>query len=285
MPVSLTWFRGLTRRLRRDGNSLGRRIAQTGTLALAALVLTAGGTADAFSADGLTGREVLQRMEAVRARGDGAAKRYEVRLINESGLETSRIISTKRKRCGDDARDLLLVHEPPDVAGTAVLTYTYRDRAPAMWLWAPELGRVRQLNPFAQSDSLFGTDITWGDLVQMPVELRKHRLVGETEVDDSAAWIVESTPLLPERYGRIVTWVSKAFSLPVRLSYYDRADALLKSGRFDDIRIRQGIPTAARVTMDNHRNRRRTVATLLDVDYDAPLSCDRLTKRHLQRAR
>jgi len=241
--------------------------------------------ANPANADELTGRDVIRRMEAVRTRGDGAAKRYVFSMVDRTGATTTRTVTTYRKRCGAIARDLVLMHDPPDLAGSAVLTHTHPDRAPDMWLYLPELGRVRQLNAFAQGDSLLGSDVSYSDLAPIPVDLRTHRLLRQTSVDDAEAYVVESTPTLPERYSRIVTWVSKQFFLPVRLRYYDRQGALLKTGEVDDIRHVQGIPTTASLSVTNHQRQHRTDVKLLDAEYDAPLPCSQFTKRYLRRSR
>ena len=237
------------------------------------------------NADELTGRDVIRRMEAVRARGDGAAKRYLFTMVDRAGGTTTRTVTTYRKRCGATVRDLVLIHDPPDVAGSAVLTHTHPDRAPDMWLYLPELGRVRQLNAFAQGDSFLGSDVSYSDLAPIPVDLRTHRLLRHAPLDDGEVHVVESTPTLPERYSRIVTWVSKQFFLPVRVFYYDREGTLLKTGEVADIRHVQGIPTTALLSVTNHHRQHRTDVKLLDVEYDAPRPCSQLTKRHLRRIR
>ncbi len=279
MHANQTPQTGFRRAFRNRGKIRWGRFATVGAVAtVVALALPV-----SASSETVTGRDVMRRMQAVRARGDGARKRYQFRMVDRAGAQTFRTANFYRKRCGAHARALVLVHDPPDLAGSAILTHSYPDRAPDMWLYLPELGRVRQLNPFAQSDSLFGSDVSYADLAPVPVDLRTHRLLRIESIDDAETFVVESIPLLPERYSRIVTWISKGFSLPVRFAYHDRDGALLKTGRADDIRIKQGVPTPFRFTMENHQREHRTEVTLLDVDYDAPLPCTRLTKRHLER--
>jgi hypothetical protein len=237
----------------------------------------------ASAAEDLSGRDVMRRMEATRARGDGATSQYAFRLIAADGSAVTRTLTTQRKRCGASTRLLVVVRTPPDVAGLTVLTWSYPDRAPDMWMYAPELGRVRQLNAAAQSDSFMGSDVTYGDLAPLPIDFRRHRLLGMEDTDGEATYVVESTPTLPERYTRIVTWVSARTFLPVRTAYYDRASALLRRGRIGDARLVQGIPTPFRIDVEDVQRRHRTEVTLVRVEHDTPVACNRLTTRYLRR--
>jgi hypothetical protein len=231
----------------------------------------------------VSGRDVVRRMEAVRARGDGAVKRYELHLIDDAGRTVTRRLTTYRKRCGASVRQMLVIDDPPDVAGTAVLTWSHADGPPSMWLFLPELDRVRQLNPFAQGDTFLGSDITYGDVAPLPVDFRDHRLLGVSEVDGHEVYEIESTPRMPEPYSRIVTWVQRDAYLPVRVAYYDTDGALLRTGRISDVRLVQGIPTPFRIEIEDVQREHRTELRLADVEYDRPLACRELTKRRLQR--
>jgi hypothetical protein len=238
---------------------------------------------DATATPKPTGREVIRKMEAVRGRGDGAAKRYELRLIDRGGAEARRVFTLYRKRCGLSVRSLVLVHEPPDMTGTSVLTWSHSDRTPDMWLYLPELGRIRQLNAFAQSDSFLGSDLSYGDLVPIPIDLRRHRLLRRETLTDRDTWVVESTPTAPERYSRIVTWIDTISFLPVRIAYFDSGGTALKTGRIEEARTIQGITTPARLLMENVQQDHKTVLTLLNAEFDAPLGCERFTTRYLRR--
>ena len=177
-----------------------------------------------------TGRDVIRRMHAALQRGDGATKLYELRLIDAGGAVTSRQVTAYRKRCGVSTRDLVVLHAPPDVAGSAVLSWTFPDRPPNVWLYLPDLGRVRQMNPFAQGDSFMGSDLTYADLGPIPLDARAHRLVGKRVLQGQSVYEVASTPNGPEPYSRIITWVSALTFLPVRVEYFDGEGRLLRTG-------------------------------------------------------
>jgi hypothetical protein len=255
------------------------RKALLGAAVLLLSVSPAGGAAEP------TGRDVIRRMHAALQRGDGASKRYQLRLIDAGGTVTAREVAAYRKRCGESTRDLLVLRAPPDLAGSAVLSWTFAERLPNVWLYLPELGRVRQVNPFAQGDSFMGSDLTYADLGPIPLDARTHRLAGEGWLDGEPVYEIVSTPNGPEPYSRVVTWVSALTFLPLQVEYFDPAGRLLRRGRARDVQLVQGVPTPFALEMDDVQQQHRTELALLDVDYDLPLDCGLFTKRRLHRAR
>ena len=232
----------------------------------------------------LSGRDVIARMQQARALGgDDAVKVLRVTLIGADGDAIDRTLVTYRKQCGAASRNLVLFRQPADVAGAALLTWAYADGTADMWLYLPEVGRVRQMNPYARGASFMGTDLTFEDMSGSHLDVRAHRLLGEEEMDGRSTYKVESTPIGESPYGRVLTWVDRDTFLPVRIKYYDRAGAHLKTGRFGDVRLVKGIPTLFSFEMHDVQTGHRTRLALLEADYQRGLACERLTRRYLTR--
>ena len=87
---------------------------------------------------------------------------------------------------------------------TCVVDNASPDGSADMWMYLPELGRVRQLNAAARGESVMGTDLTFEDLSGSHLDVRTHRLLGEEELDGHATYKVESVPLEPSVYARVV---------------------------------------------------------------------------------
>jgi len=251
---------------------------------LVAITMLAAACAGTARAE-LTGADVIERMQLRRARGGDAVSVLDVALVTADGARTTRTVTTYRKRCGDELRSLSVVRRPADVAGAGVLSWIHPDRRPDMWLYLPELGRIRQLNALAQSESFLGSDLTYEDLTGHAFHDRTHELVGEEDVDAEPTYRVESRRTSDvDVYGRIVTWVSRRTLLPVRIEYFDGDDRLLKVGRFAGTREIAGVPMSASITMANVQTGHRTEVTVQEVDFDRPLDCDLFTRRRLPRA-
>ena len=249
-------------------------------VAIAMLVMVAAGPVCA----GVTGADIIDRMQLRRAQGDDAVSVFDVALVAADGARTNRTVATYRKRCGDELRSLTVVHGPADVAGASVLSWIHPDRRPDMWLFLPELGRIRQLNALAQGESFLGSDLTYEDLTGQAFHDRTHELLGEEAVDGEPTYRVESRRTsVVDAYARIVTWVSRSTFLPVRIEYYDRDERLVKRGTFDGVRDVKGIPTPATITMANVQTGHRTEIAVQEVDFDRALGCDLFTRRRLGR--
>jgi hypothetical protein len=229
--------------------------------------------------------DVIARMLARRTQGDDAVSVLDVVLIAPGGQRTTRTVATYRKRCGTQWRSLAVVRGPADVAGAGVLSWMDPDGGPPdMWLYLPELGRVRQLSAMAQSESFLGSDLTYEDMSGWVLHERTHALLSEEDVDAEPTYRIESRPRSDwDPYARIVTWVSRRTFLPARVEYYDRRGALLKVGRFGRVLEVKGIPTPAAIEMDNVQTGHRTEVALREVDFDRGLACDLFTRRQLAR--
>jgi hypothetical protein len=221
--------------------------------------------------------------EARALGGDDAMKMVHLTLIDRDGTELERTLVVYQKLCDGGLRNLVSFRAPADIAGSALLTWGRADGSADMWLYLPELGRVRQLNPAARGESFMGTDLTYEDLSGYHLEVRTHRLLGEEEMDGRPTYKVESVPNGEAPYSRVLTWVDRDTFLPVRIKYFDPAGAHLKTGRFGDVRVVKDIPTIFSFEMQNVQTGHRTRLALLDADYHGGLACEHFTRRYLAR--
>jgi hypothetical protein len=223
----------------------------------------------------LSGRDVILKMQTARLRGsEDASSVFRVELRSRRGDEMTRTVAAYQRQCGDESKNLIVFREPADVAGSALLSSSAPDRVPDMWLYLPELGRVRQLNPMTQSEYFMGSDFTYEDLGRVVVDAREYRLLVEADLDGEPVYKVQSIPNASESYGKIVTWVSRETFLPVRIEYYDELGALLKTARFGNVRRIKDIPTPFSIEMENAETGHVTRLTLLEADYYRGLECE-----------
>lgn len=257
------------------------RIGKSAVWAFSAFVITA---LPALPAHALTAAEVMMRSSQVRTQGDGASAKLFVELRSKNGARVTRTMSTYRKECDGASKQLLVMHSPADVAGAAFLSWIHPHRYPDMWMYLPELGRPRQLNPATSGESFMGSDFTYEDLGGPPRDERTHEIVDRPFAYGEPTYQVESIPRAHDLYSRIVTWVSQRTFLPVRVEYYGRDGDILKVGRYADVRLVKGIPTPFALAMENVRTGHRTTVTLLEADFDRPFDCALFTERGLSRA-
>jgi len=254
-----------------------------GSAALSALVASA--VAAAAPREALTGDQIIARMQQARVAGsEDASSVMRVDIVSTAG-ETTRTVAMYRRRCGADFRNLVVFRDPPDLSGAALLTSARPNARPDMWLYLPELGRVRQLNAFAQSETFMGSDLTYEDIGAIAVDGRTHRFLAEAEVDGEPVYKVESEPRADEPWSRVYSWVSRSSFLPVLIEYFDRVGTLARVVRFGDVRTVRGIPTPFSIELESAGQDHRTILTLLEADYFRALDCKLFREDHLAHLR
>jgi outer membrane lipoprotein-sorting protein len=217
-----------------------------------------------------------QRAEAVltirTANGDEAMRRMHAR-----SLET-----------GDGSRNLTIVDEPRDVAGTALLTHSYDDRSDQQWLLLPALNRVKRIASGNRSGAFMGSEFTYEDFTAQPVAKFEVRLLREETLDGEPCYVLERTPGpgAASAYARHVAWLDKAHYRTLKVEYYNRAGQHQKTLRARDFkRYRNGQWRARELTMSNHLGGGTSVLEWSGIEFGNGYSERDFTVDALKRAR
>jgi outer membrane lipoprotein-sorting protein len=221
-----------------------------GLLTVPAVPLTADEAAD----KGLA----IAREADRRAQGFGdytASLRMVLRL--KAGQESTREMRMKVLEQEDDGdKTLVVFDEPKDVQGTALLTFSHRTDDDDQWLYLPALERVKRISSSNQSGPFMGSELAYEDLASQEVEKFTYRFLREEELDGEACLVVERVPTHPKSgYTRQVVWFDKAEHRILRVDYYDRKEALLKTLRQSDFqRFLDRFWQPGKMVMTNHQN-------------------------------
>lgn len=217
-----------------------------------------------------------QRAEAVltirTADGDEARRRMHARSLNTD----------------DGSRNLTVVDEPRDVAGTALLTHSYDDRPDEQWLLLPALNRVKRLASGNRSGAFMGSEFTYEDFTAQPVAKFDIRLLREETLDGEPCYVLERTPKpgIASTYVRHVAWLDKAHYRTLKVAYYNRAGQHQKTLRSGDFkRYPNGQWRARRLTMTNHLGGGTSVLEWSSIEFDNGYTERDFTVDALKRAR
>ena len=86
-------------------------------------------------------------------------------LKNRKGQESTRQITIRTLEVNDDGdKSMSLFHDPADVKGTAMLTYSHGLKADDQWLYLPALKRVKRINSRNKSGPFMGSEFAFEDL-------------------------------------------------------------------------------------------------------------------------
>jgi outer membrane lipoprotein-sorting protein len=273
-------------------NAGEERVASPGIAALGLLVFALAGMPTAASAQSPTGKQIIERNDAMRAVDDEKVD-FQMQLINNRGQKRERQVSWMLKNDAQrNQKALLRFLDPADVRGTALLSIENPTREDDQWLYLPALRKSRRISAANKSDSFVGSDFAYEDLEAEEIDQYDYRLVREENLDGSAVYVVEATPNNEQRkresgYSRREIFVRKDTASIVRINYYDRQKELLKVFTARDIRQVPKTTTwrAQTVEMKNQKSGHTTVIVYGPFVVNAGMSDDTFSIRELERER
>ena len=243
-------------------------------------------------ADEPTGLDIMQRVNA-RNEGDNRTARISMSLIDRNGNERKRSLESYRKDKGSTTLQLMFFLEPANVRNTGFLTYDYQDpqRDNDQWLYLPELHKTKRISSSDKSQSFMGTDFSYADMTSRVLEEWNFKLLGEREVRDKMAWLIEATPASKDielRYGysKSVMFVRQDLNMVVRAVHWLTEGNRLKYLDIKKLEKIDGIWTATELDMRTVLGKEtlhRTVMNFVDVQYGQGLDSDIFSQRRLEK--
>lgn len=272
-----------------DGTESGIRKSHVGVSSLVLVALL--GLPDAVSAQALTGKQIIERNDAMRSVDDEQVE-IEMQLINKQGQKRDRRVSWVLKNDAQrNQKGLIRFLAPADVRGTALLSIENADREDDQWLYLPALKKSRRISAANKSDSFVGSDFAYEDLGAEEIDQHEYRLLREDTVDGAPVYVVEAMPNGERRkesgYSRREIFVLKDNAAIARIDFYDRQKELLKVLRARDIRQVPSTKTwrAQRVEMANQKTGHTTVIVYGQFVINKSIGDDTFTIRELERER
>lgn len=220
--------------------TLGARAALLGALWLGAALLPRGAAAATDP------KAVLQAAEEGR-KVDNSAQKVRMVLISKSGAERVREFELKVRRDGDVLRSYTRFLSPADVAGTQLVVVDQPDTRDEQLLFLPALRRTNRIAGKARTGSFMGSDFAFEDLEVSSTGDATHSLVTE----DDAQWVIDTVPGAESSYGRLRTTVRRSDKLPVKVEFFDKKGAPLKTLEVTEV-MRQGETTFPKVSVMTH---------------------------------
>lgn len=226
---------------------------------------------------------IVQKMQSVFEPERPSVRKIEISISGESGLHARWVARKASKTVSDRKRTLLVLLDPRDVRGNALLVHERKGQDDVRWVYVPAVRRVRKLLPVTAYEPFLSTDFTYADLGFLDYS-GTYRLLGEGDKADEKAYKVEFTPKSAWYYSRVIMWVSKDTHLPLQRDYYDLSGHLWKKETFDQVAVIDGIPTPFRIVMEDVQSQRQSVFALSEVRYDDDIPDDLFNPQTLSSA-
>jgi Outer membrane lipoprotein-sorting protein len=186
---------------------------------------------------------VDQVLACVRKNVPATALVQSVELVttDKAGQERSQSAKLFAKR-GEDGRGRLLlrIEDPPDLRGSAFLL-VQTEKGNDMFVYLPELKKVRRISTRNLRGKLFGTDFSYEDVEQLFAQSEGATLarLPDAEQDGRAVYVLEAKAAadVQARYTRVTSMVDRQTCVPLEISFYEESETPTKVIRVDAARI------------------------------------------------
>ena len=211
----------------------------------------------------LSGREVMELVEEHGKGHIGTTSVMTMKLIDAHSNEVERIMRAINMEGPEGAdfgqKSITEFLKPLDVKGTKLLTWTMKKEDNKQWLFLPNFKRIKKINSKNQAGSFMGSEFSYEDIAGQEINKYNYKLVSENESN----WVVESIPLNDSGYSKMITTISKKFTNPTKVQYFDRRGELLKTSTIEGHKAYQvkkkSIYFPSQVTMINHQNQKKSI--------------------------
>jgi hypothetical protein len=215
---------------------------------------------------------IMRRMKAALEPPRSSLRKIDVVLVDAEGERTEWEAREARKPFPDGARIAIVMLEPPEIRGSALLIQENEKGPDAQWIYLPTVRRVRKIVPVGGYQPFLGTDFTYADLGFVSLTDREHRFLGtETMPLGGRAYKVEEVPEQRWYYSRIVDWISTETLLPLKRDFYSPAGDLWKTQYFESVTVVDGVPTPLAIRMVDRPEGGATELRIESVEYDAAI--------------
>ena len=234
------------------------------------------------------GLEIATEVD-VRDRGFGdTTSTMTMTLFDQYGNSTSRKIRNRTLE-GTDEGDLSLVifDTPADVKGTAFLSHTKKSGSDDQWLYLPALKRVKRIASSNQAGPFMGSEFAYEDVTSQEVEKYTYKWIRDEDYKGEKCFVFERYPVYKNSgYTRQVVWLDQKDYKILRIKYFDRKNAPLKTLTQTDFKQYLGkywYPGS--MYMENHQTGKSTLLTWSDYKFQTGLSSKDFNKNSLKRTR
>ncbi len=223
------------------------------------------------------GREVATELSR-RDEGFGdTTAELKMELVNAEGRSRTRKLRWKTLEVlepGEGDKSLTIFQEPRDVEGTAFLSYTHIEGDDDQWLYLPSLKRVKRIAAANKSSAFVGSEFAYEDLLSDELERFDYLWLRDEACGNWQCSVVERRPRYQNSgYSRQIIWIDRNEYRPIRITYYDLKNRLLKTLTFQDYRqYLERFWRAQVMRMENHQTKKTTVLTFSDYQFQTGLT-------------
>ena len=209
-------------------------------------------------------------------------------LRNDQGQESVREVKMKSlEQLTDGDKSLTIFNKPKDVKGTAFLSYSHVVGADDQWLFLPSIKRVKRISSSNKSGPFMGSEFSFEDLSSFEIDKYRYQYLADEKVDGLESFKVEQYPVDDNSgYTRRIVWVDKDEYRIIKIDFYDRKNALLKTLSYNNFELYLGqYWRALESEMLNHQTGKSTSLVWNNYQFKTGLKESDFSRSSLKRAK
>ncbi len=220
-----------------------------------------------------------------------AIQKIELRSTDRAGYEKILISDIYLKRFPDKTSRLLAYfREPDDIVGTRLLLI---EKPPAneIYMYMPALFKIRRISSKRISSSMYGSDFSYEDIERFYGMLSTEQPVQMPDVliKGKPMYVLETRPAEDSgsKYESVVSYFDQQDCVLQRVDFFESGSKLRKQLIVDpgSITTKGNIKLPLRFTMTDWRNKTKTLLSIKQVKFDAPLTDDIFNSERLKEFR
>jgi len=211
-------------------------------------------------------------------------------LRNATGEAATRELSLRTLEKPDEKvgdKSLIVFSNPPDTAGTALLSYAKILDADDQWLYLPSLKRIKRIASGNKSGPFVGSEFAFEDFTSQELNKYRYKYLRTEPCGELTCDVLERYPLYKNSgYSKQVGWVDQTDFQVRKIEFHDRRGDLLKTLTMAQYRqYANKFWRAHQLSMVNHKTGKSTDLIYSDFKFGTGLSEHDFDKSVLKRIR
>ena len=232
------------------------------------------------------GIAIAMKVEAADNGWKSSSNKMTMTLTNRHGQKKTRQMHGYSMEVENDGdKSMTIFDTPPDVKGTASMTFTHKSGDDDQWLYLPAIQRVKRISSSSKSGPFMGSEFAFEDLSSQEMEKYSWKYIKDEKKNNVDCHVLERVPKdVKSGYKRHIVWVNKSNYRVEVVDYYDRKNSLLKTLTFSKFHQFGKFWRAGVLEMVNHQNNKRTKLEFTEVKFDIGLTDEDFSQNSLKRS-
>ncbi len=218
---------------------------------------------------------------------ESSISHYVMELSDRSGRRSSRRLEvrTLEGTPHQPERSIILIHEPRDISGTALLSHSRGVKDDLQWLYLPSLRRTKRISGANRGAPFIGSEFAFEDLAPQELEKYEYIWVGVDQCAGLSCTVIRRTPNAKNSaYSHQLVWIDSRDFQVRRIEFFNRAGQHQKTLTLNKyVHHRESYWRAHSLEMVNHLNGKSTSLEVTAYEFETGLDSNSFEKPALAR--